>query len=200
MLRDARTNRIPTGSRAAPVVAAAFALTFALASSLAAQSMTMQSMASQSRSSVESPKVEHVHRGELGDKWLVVEEAIRCNCSCGEDVHHCQFRMECDTSPAWSARMYQQLQAGKTPKEVEAGFVADFGEVVLMAPPMEGFNLLGYFLPGVAILMAGALIGLIVKGGMGKHELAPVTELGAEDAARLKEAMRKLDEAEGPDW
>ncbi len=119
---------------------------------------------------VNGPTVEHVHRGELGDKWLVVEEAIRCNCGCNEDVHHCQFRMECPTSPGWSARMFKSLQAGQTPDEIKASFVADFGPSILMEPPMQGFNLVGWFLPGVTILMAGALVGLLARGGVGQRE------------------------------
>lgn len=187
--------RTRPASKAPRTVATAVAVVmgFALASAAAAQQPASMPW-------VNGPTVEHVHRGELGDKWLVVEEAVRCNCSCNEDVHHCQFRMECSTSPAWSARMYKSLQAGQTPDEIKASFVADFGPSILMEPPMEGFNLLAWFLPGVTIVMAGALVGLIARGGMGKGNLAPVRELGAEDAERLREAMRKLDEAESPDW
>jgi len=117
------------------------------------------------------------------------------------DTHTCQFQMQCGESPVWSERIRQSLAAGQTPEAIEASFVADFGSTGLMAPPAEGFNLVGYLLPSVAIVMAGVFIGLFVqrRSGMGPRP-APVTELGEKDAERLRRELQKLDEAEGPDW
>jgi cytochrome c-type biogenesis protein CcmH/NrfF len=143
----------------------------------------------------------HFHEGELGELSLMIEHSLRCNCSCGLDVHSCQFQMQCGVSPGWSERIRRSLAAGETPEAIQAGFVADFGTTVLMAPPAEGFNLVGYLLPSVAIVMAGVFIGLFVRrrAGQGPRP-APVTELGEEDAQRLRTELQKLDEAEGPDW
>jgi cytochrome c-type biogenesis protein CcmH/NrfF len=140
----------------------------------------------------------HVHEGELGEMLLAIERNIRCNCSCGLDVHTCQFRMSCDVSPGWSQRIMAQLQAGQDRATIEAGFVADFGGTVLMAPPAEGFNLVGYLLPSVAIVVAGMLIGLIARGGA--RAPAPARQLSDAEAERLRDALRRLDESEGPDW
>jgi len=142
----------------------------------------------------------HYHEGELGEKLLILEQALKCNCGCGLDVHSCQFQMQCGTSPVWSERIRASLEAGQDIEAIEASFVADFGLQVLMSPPPEGFNLLGYFLPAVAILTAGMFVGLIARGGPGGPTLAPVEQLSDEQADRLRAAMRKLDEAEGPDW
>ncbi len=142
----------------------------------------------------------HYHGGLVGDQLLVVERSLKCNCSCGLDVHSCQFQMQCGTSPGWSERIRLDLEAGQTPEAIQAGFVADFGTQVLMLPPPEGFNLLGYFLPAATILVAGALIGLVARGGMKRERLAPVTEIDDEDAERLRTEMQKLDQAESPDW
>lgn len=146
------------------------------------------------------PDAGHYHVGELGDTWLMIERNIKCNCSCGLDVHSCQFQMQCDVSPAWSQRIRQQLEAGETVEAIEAGFVADYGGTVLMAPPAEGFNLVGYLLPSMAIVVAGMLIGLVVRGGAGRSKPAPVREVDAEEEERLREALHQLDQAEGPDW
>lgn len=143
----------------------------------------------------------HYHEGEIGEMLLAVERNLRCNCgSCGLDAHSCQFQMQCGTSPVWTQRILAQLQAGETPEAIQASFVAEYGTSVLMSPPAEGFNLVGYWLPAVAIITAGMLIGLIVRGGAGRTEPTPVQELGEEDEARLRDALRKIDEAEGPDW
>ena len=143
----------------------------------------------------------HFHEGELGELSLMLEHSLRCNCSCGLDVHSCQFQMQCGVSPVWSERIRRSLDAGESPEAIQASFVAEFGTSVLMAPPAEGFNLVGYLLPSAAIIAAGMFIGLFLRGrAAGREGLAPVTELGEEDAERLRDALRQLDEAEGPDW
>jgi cytochrome c-type biogenesis protein CcmH/NrfF len=142
----------------------------------------------------------HYHEGELGEKLMILETAFKCDCGCGLDVHSCQFQMQCDTSPVWSQRIRDSLEKGESVEAIQASFVTDFGVAVLMLPPAEGFNLLGYFLPALAIVTAGMLVGLVVRGGMGKATLVPVGEVTDEDAERLRAAMRTLDKAESPDW
>ncbi len=148
-----------------------------------------------------APMGGHYHDGEIGEKLLLLETALKCQCgSCALDVHTCQFQMQCGTSPVWSVRIREALEAGQDVEVIQAGFVADFGGAVLMSPPAEGFNLVGYLLPAVAILTAGMLVGLVARGGTTREALAPVEQLTDEQAERLRSAMRKLDEAEGPDW
>ena len=143
----------------------------------------------------------HFHQGELGEKYLLIEQRLKCNCGCGLDVHSCQFQMQCGTSPVWSARIRESLERGMTQEEIEAAFVAEYGPSVLMAPPAEGFNLVGYLLPSFAIVAAGALIGLfVIRRRPGREAPAPVTELSEEAEARLREEMRRIEEAESPDW
>jgi cytochrome c-type biogenesis protein CcmH/NrfF len=98
--------------------------------------------------------------------------------------------------------MSEALAAGESVEAIQASFVADFGTQVLMLPPPEGFNLLGYFLPAMAIVSAGLMVGVIARGGATRRALIP-TPSGAmtdEDEERLRAAMEQLDEAESPDW
>ena len=181
-------------SRAKGIALLAAALFAALAVPVSAWAQTT----AQSPTQAFRPMDGHVHEGELGEKLLAIERNVRCNCSCGLDVHTCQFRMSCDVSPGWSQRIIAQLEAGMDEPTIEAGFVADFGGTVLMAPPAEGFNLVGYLLPSVAIVVAGMLIGLVARGGA--RTAAPVRQLSEDEARRLSDALRRLDESEGPDW
>ena len=51
------------------------------------------------------------------------------------------------------------LQEGKSDDEIYEFYVAQFGAQVLAAPPAEGFNLLGWILPFVALgLGAGVVV------------------------------------------
>lgn len=148
-----------------------------------------------------APTGAHFHEGELGEKLMILESALKCDCGCGLDVHSCQFQMQCGTSPVWTLRIREELEAGQTVEAIQAGFVADFGPAVLMAPPPEGFNLVGYFLPAVAIAAAGLLIGLVAKGtGPRGAEAAFSGPVTTADETRLREALRKLDAEESPDW
>ncbi len=142
----------------------------------------------------------HFHEGELGDKLMILESALKCDCGCGLDIHSCQFQMQCGTSPVWSLRIREALAAGESVDAIQASFVADFGTQVLMMPPVEGFNLFGYFLPAIAIVTGGMLIGLVARGGLQREALAPIEHLSAEDEARLLVAMQKLDAEQSPDW
>ena len=143
----------------------------------------------------------HYHEGELGQKFLLIEQSLKCNCGCGLDVHSCQFQMQCGTSPAWSERIRKDLEAGLTPEAIQASFVAEYGPTVLMAPPAEGFNLLGYLLPAFAIVTAGAAVLVVIRAGRGKGaEVARVDEVSDEEQARLAAELRKLEEADSPDW
>ncbi len=147
-----------------------------------------------------APMGGHYHEGEVGEMLMALETSFKCNCSCGLDVHTCQFQMQCDTSPVWSVRIRESLERGETMEAIEAGFVADFGKTVFLAPPLEGFNLVGYFLPVFAILTAGMLIGLLTRGGIRREDLVPVENVSEDEAAKLRDAMKKLDELESPDW
>jgi cytochrome c-type biogenesis protein CcmH/NrfF len=142
----------------------------------------------------------HYHEGPLGELWLLIERGLKCNCSCTMDTHSCQFQMQCAVSPGWSERIRRDLEAGQTPEAIQASFVQDYGLTVLMAPPAEGFNLVGYLLPGLTIVAAAGLIALVARGNLRRNPPAPVTEIADEDAERLRAEWQKLDEAESPDW
>lgn len=152
----------------------------------------------------DAPTGGHYHVGEVGEKLMVLESALKCNCGCGLDVHSCQFQMQCGTSPVWSTRIREALEAGESVEAIQAGFVSEFGTSVLMSPPREGFNLVGYFLPAIGILSIGMLVGLLIRNGATKRErpagIADPADLNENDQARLRDALRNLEAEESPDW
>ena len=143
----------------------------------------------------------HYHEGELGRQFLEIEQSLKCNCGCGLDVHSCQFQMQCGTSPVWSQQILADLEKGMTPEAIRASFVAEYGPTVLMAPPPEGFNLVGYLLPSIALIGAGMLVLLVIRKGSSRQlEVATVEQVSDEEQARLTAAMRSLEQEESPDW
>lgn len=143
----------------------------------------------------------HDHSGPDSDALLRIEQRLRCTCGCGLDPHTCQFQMQCGTSPVWSERIMAELERGREEEVILAGFVSDFGSRVLMAPPAEGFNWLGYLLPWAAVLAAGSAIGAYfwrretpdpAPAGEGR-------EVSPEEWARLREQIRRIEEEEFPE-
>ena len=69
-----------------------------------------------------------------------------------------------------------------------------------MLPPAEGFNLLGYLLPALAIVTAGMFVGVIARGNATRQKLIPVQELSTHEEEKLRHALERLDAEESPDW
>lgn len=60
-------------------------------------------------------------------------------------------------------RVVALAEQGKTAQEILAAFVKQNGVSILMAPPKRGFNLAGYFVPSLVILIAGAILTLVLR-------------------------------------
>lgn len=56
-----------------------------------------------------------------------------------------------------------QVAAGATDDDVRQYFISKYGEWVLLEPKPEGFNLLVYLLPALALLAGGGLIVVAVR-------------------------------------
>lgn len=143
----------------------------------------------------------HDHSIPRADALLRVEQKLRCTCGCGLDPHTCQFQMQCGTSPVWSERIMAELEEGREEDVILAGFVSDFGAQVLMAPAAEGFNLVGYLLPWMAVLVAGSALGVFFwRRETPEPALAhDAPDVSPEDWDRLQEQIRRIEEEEFPE-
>ncbi len=143
---------------------------------------------------------DHSHEGPHGEALLRLEKALHCSCGCTLDAHLCQSQMQCGTSPVWSQRILALLEEGESDEVILAGFVSDFGTSVLMAPPLEGFNWVGYFLPWIAILGAAGVIGVVVGRGVRRTESIPTTRrVSPEEWDRIQQELDRMKEDEaGP--
>jgi cytochrome c-type biogenesis protein CcmH/NrfF len=139
----------------------------------------------------------HIHEGPNADAHLRVEKAIRCNCGCLLDLHLCQTQMQCEVSQGWSQRILRELNRGDPEETVLAGFAAEFGPTVLMSPPRSGLNLLGYFLPWMAILLtAGVLGSLLHKRGRDPSPGLEGESLPPEEMDRVTRELALLEDQE----
>lgn len=101
--------------------------------------------------------------GDNDPEVKAIERQLKCTCGCNLDIYVCRTTdFTCQYSPALHKEVLDLRDAGKNPEAIVAAFVSKYGEQILMAPPPEGFNLAGYLVPGAAVVVAGALIGLVL--------------------------------------
>ncbi len=135
-----------------------------------------------------------------------LEHNIRCQCGCTLDVYTCRTTdFACQVSPAMHRDVMALVQGGYTAQEIIDQFVKVYGERALMAPTKEGFNLLGWAAPFLALAGGAIAIGAVMRGWRRtarERAVAPQSSratstqtFGAtdEERARLESAIRSED-------
>lgn len=111
------------------------------------------------------------------DAIQAVEKRMRCTCGCQLDIYTCRTTdFTCETSPAMHQRVLALADQGRSGPEIVDAFVRDNGVSILMAPPKHGFNLAGYFIPGIVILAAAVVLILVLRRWTSR---APVPAMSA---------------------
>lgn len=134
-----------------------------------------------------SPSMTPAERDDL-------EHRIRCQCGCTLDVFTCRTTdFSCQVSPAMHRDIMSLVEGGYDGNEILSAFVNVYGDQALMAPPREGFNIVGYVLPGIAIAIGAVVLVVIMRRW--KREGAVATTGPAPDLGATPEELRKLDAA-----
>ena len=95
----------------------------------------------------------------------------------------------------------EQLAAGRSPDQIRAGFVAAYGDSVLMSPPRHGIGRTAYYLP-LAVVLGGALVVLLLlrrwrrPSAVDEPEPDGRTPLTAAQRQALRRAVERLREEE----
>lgn len=102
----------------------------------------------------------------------------------------------------------QQLRAGRSADQIRQGFVASYGDTVLLSPPHQGISEIAYILP-IAVVLIGLVAGagLLWKGGGGREPAVAHAsvrarppnrqpDVTAADRDRLADALARLREEE----
>lgn len=91
---------------------------------------------------------------------VAIEERFMCHCGCTDlTVRVCN----CGVAAEIKGDIRDRLAAGQSRAEVEAAYVARFGEQILSAPIRRGFNLMAWIMPFAAVLAAGAMVVVLVR-------------------------------------
>jgi cytochrome c-type biogenesis protein CcmH len=130
-----------------------------------------------------------------------IEKKLRCTCGCGLDIYTCRTTdFQCTYSPALHKDVLRLAGQGKTAQQVIDEFVRQYGEAALMAPPKHGFNLAGYFVPSIAIVIgAFFLVRALRRWTREAEAAAPASAATPPNATpeELERLRRELDRLPG---
>jgi len=144
--------------------------------------------------------------GADNDAFIMqVEKTLKCQCGCNLDVYTCRTTdFTCTTSPALHRDIVALRTKGMTAEQIREDFVQQYGEQALMAPKAEGFNLAGYFVPGILMLFGiGVLSMWILRrqrqgaavpslAATESIDIATVTGATTEELERLRRALSEV--------
>jgi cytochrome c-type biogenesis protein CcmH len=91
-----------------------------------------------------------------------IEESLTCQCGCGLTVHSCNH-LQCPSALPLRAEIREQMALGKDKAAILAHFEEKYGEKILSAPTVEGFNLLAWTIPFVLVAVGALFVGLTVR-------------------------------------
>lgn len=86
-----------------------------------------------------------------------VATGLTCQCGCGLTVANCNMPT-CSFSVPTRTHIQEMIDQGKSQVEIISFFRHKFGEKVLSSPTTEGFNLLAWTTPFVALLVGAVLV------------------------------------------
>jgi cytochrome c-type biogenesis protein CcmH/NrfF len=132
------------------------------------------------------------------DPFIIeIEHRLKCNCGCAHSLYACRTTdFNCGYWQALHAEVIAMAEQDMTAEEIIDAYVKEHGEVYLMAPVPEGFNLTGYFLPGIVIAgIAGAMVWILRRRTevAAAGDAAGAAALGDQDLARLEAELRDLE-------
>lgn len=120
-----------------------------------------------------------------------VEESLTCQCGCGLTVHSCNH-LQCPSGEPMKAEIRRRIAAGETKDQILTAFVAKYGEKVLSAPTMRGFNWLAWITPFAVVLIAGTVLVGVVRRRVGaRTEEPPDPQAPAAGDPELRARLRR---------
>lgn len=123
-----------------------------------------------------------------------LEHRIKCQCGCTLDVFTCRTTdFSCQVSPAMHRDVMTLVAGGYDAQEILDAFVNVYGERVLMAPPKQGFNVLGYVVPGILVAAVAVVIAIVLRRWHSASPVAPTSPVAPIDAT--PEELAQLDAA-----
>jgi len=109
-----------------------------------------------------------------------IAEALTCQCGCGLTVANCNHP-NCSFSVPMREHIDTMLSHGMGRTEIIDYFRKQYGEKILSAPTTQGFNLLAWTMPFVALIVGGGLVVLMMGRWRGGSPSSPQSPQSPDD-------------------
>lgn len=188
-----------TVSRRGFLIAAAMVAPALAAGRLLAQDVPGASMEGDGYVPVSRPPKPGAEPSMTPNERDALERRLACPCPCTLDIFTCRTSMPtCGFSPRIHRDVLRLVDGGYSASEIMATFKDAYGDHILMAPPKQGFNLVGWFAP-FTLIGAGAVGILALLRSWRRPEAAAATsdvhpigvDASADELARLEAAVRR---------
>jgi cytochrome c-type biogenesis protein CcmH len=125
-----------------------------------------------------------------------ISDKLVCQCGCNMILRVCNH-FECPSAIPMRAKIEERIRGGDSDDAIIAGFVEEYGKVVLSSPPPEGINLAAWVMPGFAILIGLFIVSYFLADMLSRKKVktakpSPVTGDPAM-VARIEEELRSMD-------
>ncbi len=91
-----------------------------------------------------------------------VEEQLTCQCGCGLTVHTCNH-LQCSFAIPVREDIAKSLADGEAGPDIITRYAKEYGEKVLSSPVREGFNMLAWYGPYIALFGAGFIVIMVIR-------------------------------------
>jgi cytochrome c-type biogenesis protein CcmH/NrfF len=143
-----------------------------------------------------SPELRNVSRETFASETPTnaeVFEGLTCQCGCGLTVANCNMPT-CSFAVPMRAEIERMIAKGMTRAQIVAFYRHEYGEKVLSAPTTEGFNILAWTMPFIALALGGGLMVLAVGRWHSNPPSAPLdSKPDAKPSSFDPELRRKLE-------
>ena len=87
---------------------------------------------------------------------------IMCSCSCNELLLECNH-VGCPNSDGMRQELMAGVDRGDSDKTIFSAFVEKYGPTSLAAPPVEGFNIVGWVMPFAVLIFGVGGTALLIR-------------------------------------
>jgi cytochrome c-type biogenesis protein CcmH len=90
-----------------------------------------------------------------------IGERLKCQCGCPYTIAGCEA-MSCEMRPVVNDQISKDLAAGLSEPAIFEKLKQQYGPLIINTPKPEGFNLLAYLMPFVALIIGLLVIRVVV--------------------------------------
>jgi cytochrome c-type biogenesis protein CcmH len=127
--------------------------------------------------------LENARVRRLGDQ-------LACLCGCGSTITSCNM-LHCHFAEPAREKLLAMVNAGLPDQAIFDAFVKQHGVRILLKPPAEGFNLLGWVMPFVGIALGLVMVWWLIQRFRKPVAVAGGADLDPAALARYQERIEK---------